>query len=55
LGAKDIGAHAKVDYSSIENPPNVGPGKEFTLRQKQDQTMQRIQQQRAISQRRQEI
>ncbi|WP_236473381.1 HNH endonuclease signature motif containing protein, partial [Pseudomonas syringae] len=35
-GAKEIGAHAKVDYSSIENPPNVGPGKEFTLRQKQE-------------------
>ncbi|MEE5145048.1 filamentous hemagglutinin N-terminal domain-containing protein [Pseudomonas alliivorans] len=36
VGAKEIGAHAKVDYSSIENPPNVGPGKEFTLRQKQE-------------------
>lgn len=35
-GTKEIGAHAKVDYSSIENPPNVGPGKEFTLRQKQE-------------------
>ncbi|WP_439852554.1 hypothetical protein [Pseudomonas syringae] len=35
-GAQEIGAHAKVDYSSIENPPNVGPGKEFTLRQRQE-------------------
>ena len=35
-GQKELGAHAKVDYSSIENPPNVGPGKEFTLRQKQE-------------------
>jgi hypothetical protein len=26
----------KVDYSSIKNPPNVGPGKDFTLRQKQE-------------------
>jgi RHS repeat-associated protein len=26
----------KVDYSKIENPQNVGPGKEFTLRQKQE-------------------
>lgn len=25
----------KVDYSVIENPPNVGVGKDFTLRQKQ--------------------
>ncbi|WP_211290109.1 HNH endonuclease [Pseudomonas lurida] len=35
-GKKDLDAPAKVDYSSIENPPNVGPGKEFTLRQKQE-------------------
>jgi filamentous hemagglutinin len=35
-GAKEVGVPAKVDYSSIENPPNVGPGKEFTLRQKQE-------------------
>ncbi|BBP61609.1 hypothetical protein [Pseudomonas sp. St316] len=35
-GAKETGAHAKVDYSSIEDPPNVGPGKDFTLRQKQE-------------------
>ena len=26
---------AKVDYSKIENPINVGQGKDFTLRQKQ--------------------
>jgi len=26
----------KVDYSSIKNPVDVGPGKNFTLRQKQD-------------------
>lgn len=26
----------KVDYSSIKNPLNVGPGKNFTLRQKQE-------------------
>ena len=25
-----------IDYSSIKNPPEVGPGKEFTLRQKQE-------------------
>lgn len=26
----------KVDYSSIKNSLNVGPGKDFTLRQKQE-------------------
>ncbi|EGH14493.1 hypothetical protein PSYMP_27843 [Pseudomonas amygdali pv. morsprunorum str. M302280] len=35
-GALKAGAPAKVDYSSIENPPNFGPGKDFTLRQKQE-------------------
>ena len=35
-GPREVNAHAKVDYSSIENPKNVGPGKEFTLRQKQE-------------------
>ncbi|WP_257110918.1 HNH endonuclease signature motif containing protein [Pseudomonas ficuserectae] len=35
-GAQKARAPAKVDYSSIENPPNVGPGKDFTLRQKQE-------------------
>ncbi|MFB3304735.1 hypothetical protein [Pseudomonas sp. AMR01] len=34
--AQEIGAHAKVDYSSTGSPPNVDPGKEFTLRQKQE-------------------
>ncbi|WP_163033675.1 hypothetical protein [Pseudomonas viridiflava] len=33
---KEIGAPAKVDYSNVENPPNIGPGKEFALRQKQE-------------------
>jgi len=29
-------AAKKVDYSSIKNPPNVGPGKDFTPRQKRE-------------------
>ncbi len=36
LGGKEVSAPVKVDYSGIENPKNIGPGKEFTLRQKQE-------------------
>jgi uncharacterized protein RhaS with RHS repeats len=39
-GANAVGAVAdvakRVDYSSIKNPSNIGPGKDFTLRQKQE-------------------
>ncbi|MDI7237165.1 polymorphic toxin type 10 domain-containing protein [Leptospira santarosai] len=31
----DVSGGGKVDYSSIKNPPDAGPGKDFTLSQKE--------------------